>query len=98
MLCSASLFLDSPVLVVLRDTVLRQEVVLDERGDVERHLVVLAERALADELHNLGQLLVLLQQCLGRRTQLDEAGLVLAGRDGSAHAADTVTGLPRTRS
>lgn len=55
---------EGAVPVVRRDTVLLQEVLLQEPRDVEADLVRLAERALADELHNLGELVLLLEDLL----------------------------------
>ena len=60
--------------IVLADTVLLQEVVLEHARDLERDLVVLAERTLADKLHDLRKIVLLLQDLLRLGAQLDEAG------------------------
>lgn len=61
--------------IVLAHAVLLQEVVLEHARNLERDLVVLAKRALADELHDLREVLLLLQDLLRLRAQLDEPGL-----------------------
>ena len=61
--------------IVLAHAVLLQEVVLEHARDLERDLVVLAQRRLADELHDLGEVLLLLQNLFRLRAQLDEARL-----------------------
>jgi len=74
----------------LRDTVLLQEVVLvvsscrfqqkdsanlEHLCDFERDLVALSQSTLSDKLDNLGQILLLLQDLLCGRSQLDETGV-----------------------
>lgn len=66
---------EGAVAVVDRDSVLLEEVLLDEARDVERDLVGLAERALADELHDLGELVLLLEDLLRRVAVVQEVGL-----------------------
>ena len=61
--------------VVLGHTVLLQEVVLEHACDLKRDLVILAEGALPDKLHDLSKVLLLLQDLLSLRPQLNEARL-----------------------
>lgn len=66
---------EGAVAVVDTDAVLLQEVLLDQARHVERHLVALTERRLADELDNLGELVLLLQDLLGHVAVVQEVGL-----------------------
>lgn len=50
---------------------------LQHSGNLERDLVALAESRLADQLDDLRQILLLLQDLLGARSQVDEAGVGL---------------------
>mmetsp|Transcript_35117 Transcript_35117/g.87523 ORF Transcript_35117/g.87523 Transcript_35117/m.87523 type:complete len:342 (+) Transcript_35117:341-1366(+) len=59
-------------LVVGREAVLRQEVVLDDLGDLEAKLVRLGQRVLADQLHDLGEVVLRLQDLLHARAHRDE--------------------------
>jgi hypothetical protein len=73
--------------VVLRDTVLLQEVILsvsfcgvhpsepaylEHLSDLQSDLVALSQSTLSDKLDNLGEILLLLQNLLGSRSQIDE--------------------------
>mmetsp|Transcript_12586 Transcript_12586/g.39639 ORF Transcript_12586/g.39639 Transcript_12586/m.39639 type:complete len:601 (+) Transcript_12586:190-1992(+) len=64
-------------LVVGREAVLREVVVLDDLCNLEHELVRLGERVLADELHNLGQVVLVLQDLLHARAHRDELGVRL---------------------
>jgi hypothetical protein len=61
--------------VIFSRAVLLEEVVLEHARDLERDLVVLAKRRLADELDDLGKVLLLLQDLLCLRPQVDEPWL-----------------------
>lgn len=79
--------------VVLRDTVLLQEVILagvslsyttelkemsadlEHLCDLQGDLVGLSQCTLSDQLHNLGQILLLLQNLLCTGTQINETGV-----------------------
>jgi hypothetical protein len=58
-------------------THLLQEIVLDKPSNVKRHFVALAQRTLTDQLHNLGELVLLLQDLLGLVPRLCKVGRVL---------------------
>jgi len=65
--------------VVLGEAVLLQVVVLDDLGDLEDELVRLGKRVLADELHDLGEVVLGLQDLLddgAHRRKLGVVGLV----------------------
>lgn len=62
------------VAVVLAHAVLLQKVVFEHARNLERDLVVLAERALSNKLHDLGQIFLLLQDFLRLHAKLDETG------------------------
>ena len=49
------------VIVVLREGVLLQELVLDDLGSSEDRFLILREGVLTDELHNFGELIFLLE-------------------------------------
>lgn len=75
---------EGAVPVVLGHTVLLKEVILQHTGDLERDLLVLAQSALSDKLHDFGKILLLLQNLLGLRTELNETrlcGLVVGIED-----------------
>ena len=58
----------------------REPVVPDELGHLEHDLVGLAEGVLADELHDLVEVVLLLQDLRGERAVVDEVALVLEVR------------------
>lgn len=62
------------VTIVHRDTVLLQEVLLDQPRDVESNLVGFTERTLSDQLHDLGELVFLLENLLRRVSVVEEIG------------------------
>lgn len=62
------------VTIILAHPVLLQKVVLQHPRHLQRDLVVLAQRALPHQLHDLGKIVLLLQNLLRLRAQVDEAG------------------------
>jgi hypothetical protein len=68
---------EGAVRIVRRVAVLLEEVVLEQLGDLERDLVRLGERVLADELHDLGQVLLLLENLLGLGADRNVLGVEL---------------------
>lgn len=48
---------------------------LEHLCDLERDLVALSQSTLSDKLNNLGQILLLLQNLLCSRSQVDETGV-----------------------
>eukprot|EP00053_Salpingoeca_punica_P023409 m.9950 g.9950 ORF g.9950 m.9950 type:complete len:683 (-) comp5100_c0_seq1:47-2095(-) len=63
--------------IVVGIAVLLQEVVLDDLGHLKCDLVRLGQRALADELHDLSQILLILENLTGLGAQGSEVGEVL---------------------
>lgn len=63
--------------VILANSVLLQEVVLQHPRHLQRDLVWLPKSGLSDELHDLGEVLLLLEDLFGLGAEVDEAGLVL---------------------
>jgi hypothetical protein len=52
------------IVVIVRESVLLQELVLDELGDLEGSLLVLTQGVLSDELHDFDKIVLLLQDVL----------------------------------
>eukprot|EP00760_Papus_ankaliazontas_P029145 PhM_4_TR4148/c1_g1_i1/m.22013 len=63
------------VLVVLGEGVLLEELLADHAGELEHDLVILAERVLAHELHDLGQVVLALQDLGDDGAEADELGV-----------------------
>mmetsp|Transcript_10955 Transcript_10955/g.27776 ORF Transcript_10955/g.27776 Transcript_10955/m.27776 type:complete len:547 (+) Transcript_10955:398-2038(+) len=68
----ANALVERAVLVVAREAVLLQIVLLDQARRLQHNLVRLRQRVLADELHNLVQVVLLLQHLLSRSTHAHE--------------------------
>lgn len=66
---------EGAVPIINGDTILLQEILLDQPRDVERDLVGLSKRALSNELNDLGEFVLLLEDLLGRVAIVEEVGL-----------------------
>ena len=66
-------FVERAVAVIFGNTILLQEIVFEHPGNLQRDLVSLSQRALADKLHDFCEIFLLLQNLLGTRPDLDKA-------------------------